>query len=150
MLQCDPSLRFVKQSSHLVLESGVEQQLSELLRDPLDDLTPEDIIERNQLYLTECNERKIYVDKALHVSFLQLIFSLLITPLYVALFQNAVAHFLCRGTLQPLYTDQFPVNNKKLNIPYLLHARKKFPRLLRSNANLHARYKSSSQRPADS
>lgn len=50
--------------------------------DDIEELSPEDIIERNQLYLSERNERKIYMDKALHITFLQLIFSLLLTPMY--------------------------------------------------------------------
>ena len=29
--------------------------------------------------------------------------------------------------MEQLYTDQFPLNNKKLNIPYLLHSRNFFP-----------------------
>lgn len=51
--------------------------------DDFEELTPEDIIERNQLYLSERNERKIYMEKALHITFLQLIFSLLLSPLYI-------------------------------------------------------------------
>ncbi len=51
--------------------------------DDFDELSPEDIIERNQLYLNERNERKLYVDKTLHTTALQLIFSLLLSPLYV-------------------------------------------------------------------
>lgn len=117
--------------------------------DDIEELSPEDIIERNQLYLSERNERKIYMDKALHITFLQLIFSLLLTPMYslpsppplppslsffffffFVLCSTADINTLIvgnrtiyRGTLQPLYTDQFPVNNKKLNIPFLLHSR---------------------------
>jgi hypothetical protein len=99
----------------------------------MEELSPEDIIERNQLYLSERNERKIYMDKALHITFLQLIFSLLLTPMYEMPFsplrrlsanpRTLSSYHLRRGTLQPLYTDQFPVNNKKLNIPFLLHSR---------------------------
>lgn len=105
ILQSDPSLRFVKQSTNRRILEDIENLTGML--DDIEELSPEDIIERNQLYLSERNERKIYMDKALHITFLQLIFSLLLTPM---------------GTLQPLYTDQFPVNNKKLNIPFLLHS----------------------------
>jgi hypothetical protein len=108
-LQSDPSLRFVKQSTNRrILEdienlTGTKSRTSVLcvecgewscqpgltgvlwgagMLDDIEELSPEDIIERNQLYLSERNERKIYMDKALHITFLQLIFSLLLTPMY--------------------------------------------------------------------
>ena len=36
------------------------------------------------------------------------------------------------GTLEPLYSDQFPLNNKKLNIPFLLRYHLNHP----ANANI--------------
>ena len=64
-----------------------------------------DIQQMNKIYLKERKERKIYATKDIQITTIQLIFQLLLTPF---------------GTLEKLYTDQFPLNNKKLNIPFLL------------------------------
>ena len=58
-----------------------------------------------QLYMKERNEHKIYSNADIHVLVLRLIFSLMLDPV---------------GTLDSLYCDQFPLDNKKLNIPFLL------------------------------
>eukprot|EP01087_Luapelamoeba_hula_P014048 TRINITY_DN4056_c1_g1_i1.p1 TRINITY_DN4056_c1_g1~~TRINITY_DN4056_c1_g1_i1.p1 ORF type:complete len:3194 (-),score=531.19 TRINITY_DN4056_c1_g1_i1:7-9588(-) len=102
ILNRDPELRLVKQKNAYRVLQGAQVN-------GVDDpslLSPDDLLERNQLYLEERNERKIYLSKQLHATILQLIFSLLLSSL---------------GILEPKYTDQFPSNNKKLNIPYLLH-----------------------------
>eukprot|EP01113_Clastostelium_recurvatum_P047394 TRINITY_DN8444_c0_g1_i1.p1 TRINITY_DN8444_c0_g1~~TRINITY_DN8444_c0_g1_i1.p1 ORF type:complete len:216 (-),score=52.68 TRINITY_DN8444_c0_g1_i1:189-743(-) len=65
----------------------------------------ESMIERLR-YINERESRKIYHSKGLHVAFLELVFSLLLTT---------------NHTLEPLYVDQFPLNNKKMNIPFILH-----------------------------
>ena len=51
------------------------------------------------------SEHKLYASASIHITLIELIFSLMITPL---------------GTLEHLYSDQFPLNAKKLNIPFLL------------------------------
>eukprot|EP00026_Physarum_polycephalum_P001048 Phypoly_transcript_01049.p1 GENE.Phypoly_transcript_01049~~Phypoly_transcript_01049.p1 ORF type:complete len:1112 (+),score=220.65 Phypoly_transcript_01049:278-3613(+) len=68
--------------------------------------TPADLLAENLRYSQERNNRKIYHAKDLHIAFLQLIFSMMLTQNY---------------TLDPLYSDQFPMVAKKLNIPYILH-----------------------------
>merc|ERR1712137_2201 len=70
-----------------------------------DELSQSDIQEINKFYRKERKERKLYASQKGHITALQLIFSLLLTP--------------C-GTLEHLYTDQFPLDNKKLNIPFFL------------------------------
>ena len=57
------------------------------------------------LYTQERHNRKIYNTQRIHISILKLLFSLMLTP---------------SGTLEPLYSDQFPLDNKKHNIPFLL------------------------------
>lgn len=62
--------------------------------------------QKHARYMQERATRKVYRDKELHLSVLQLIMSLFLAP---------------SGLLEPYYADQYPTNNKKLNIPYLLH-----------------------------
>ncbi|KAL6060942.1 hypothetical protein QOT17_013152 [Balamuthia mandrillaris] len=102
ILRRDPSLQFLKKKNGQVLHMNRYKDEAE----DYNALTPEDLIERNQLYLTERNDRKIYMSAELHTTCLQLIFSLMLTSI---------------GTLESLYVDQYPLNSKKLNIPYLLH-----------------------------
>ncbi|KAL6064721.1 NEK protein kinase [Balamuthia mandrillaris] len=68
-------------------------------------LSPDELIIENQLYLREREDRKLYHDPDLHITALLLIFSLMLSP---------------NDTLESLYNDQFPLNNKKLNIPFYL------------------------------
>eukprot|EP01125_Pyxidicula_operculata_P002656 TRINITY_DN124_c7_g1_i1.p1 TRINITY_DN124_c7_g1~~TRINITY_DN124_c7_g1_i1.p1 ORF type:complete len:2853 (+),score=800.21 TRINITY_DN124_c7_g1_i1:78-8636(+) len=59
-----------------------------------------------QMYLKERLNRKLYSDDKLHLEFLDLIFVLLLSP-------NGF-------TLEPLYTNQFPMRILKMNIPFVL------------------------------
>jgi len=65
----------------------------------------QDTVAITQDYSRERSEHKLYQDKEVHITLLQLILTLMLTPL---------------GTLEPLYSDQFPLNNKKHNVPFLL------------------------------
>src|SRR3990167_1082659 len=71
----------------------------------MNNLTVSDIHEINMIYNEERSKRKLYSNTQIHISILQLIFSLMLTP--------------C-GTLDSLYSEQFPTNAKKLNIPFLV------------------------------
>lgn len=51
--------------------------------------------------------RKIYADDELHAFIVSMIISLVLTPV--------------RGTLDELYCSQFPMENGKQNVLYLLH-----------------------------
>ena len=62
--------------------------------------------DENDFYLSLRNDRKLYYNKDIHVQLLLLIFSLMLSP---------------NDTLASLYCDQYPLVNKKLNIPYILH-----------------------------
>ena len=75
-------------------------------------LTKDDMQELSEIYITQRNEHKIYSNLRVHVGILQLIFSLMLTQI---------------GTLENLYSDQFPLDNKKLNIPFLLRAHLSHP-----------------------
>eukprot|EP01088_Endostelium_zonatum_P014717 TRINITY_DN3332_c0_g1_i2.p1 TRINITY_DN3332_c0_g1~~TRINITY_DN3332_c0_g1_i2.p1 ORF type:complete len:1535 (-),score=318.61 TRINITY_DN3332_c0_g1_i2:98-4702(-) len=68
-------------------------------------LTADEAMIENQFYNREREERKLYHNRGLHVNVLLLIFSLLLRP---------------NHTLEPLYTDSYPLNNKKMNIPFYL------------------------------
>ena len=61
--------------------------------------------EINNLYSTERQNQKIYSSPNIQISILQLIISLMLSP---------------SNTLEPLYSDQFPLDNNKLNIPFLV------------------------------
>lgn len=61
---------------------------------------------RNQFYLKLRLERKIYALDRLQIAALSLVLSLMLT-------QN--------GTLEPLYSDKYPIEQKKQNIPFLLY-----------------------------
>jgi hypothetical protein len=65
----------------------------------------QDTMAITQDYSRERSEHKLYQDKEVHITLLQLILTLMLTPI---------------GTLEPLYSDQFPLNNKKHNVPFLL------------------------------
>ena len=58
-------------------------------------------------YMKERNVRPIYQDDELHVLMISLIMCLLLKP--------------DRGTLDELYSSQFPINDDNQNILYLLH-----------------------------
>lgn len=77
-----------------------------------DDLSKDDMQILSEIYQYERNERKIYSSKEVHTSILKLIFSLMLTQI---------------GTLETLYSDQYPLDNKKLNIPFLLRAHLNHP-----------------------
>ena len=61
--------------------------------------------EKNMIYWTERRIRKIYSSKVLHAQSVLLILSLV----------------LYKGQLDPLYCDQMPIINGKLNVLYILH-----------------------------
>lgn len=67
----------------------------------------EEFLTENTFYYSERRLRKIYDDDELHVLVLSLVISLLLTP--------------NRGVLDELYCSQYPINNGKPNILYLLH-----------------------------
>lgn len=67
----------------------------------------EEFLTENTFYYSERRLRKIYDDDELHVLVLSLVISLLLTP--------------NRGVLDDLYCSQYPINNGKPNILYLLH-----------------------------
>jgi hypothetical protein len=66
-----------------------------------------EILKENEFYEQERRQREIYSDEELHVYILSLIFCLLLTP--------------TRGTLEELYCSQYPINNGKPNVLFLLH-----------------------------
>ncbi|EGG14454.1 putative protein kinase [Cavenderia fasciculata] len=69
--------------------------------------TDKEIKNENQRYQLERANRKLYHDKELHISILQLIFSLLLNP---------------NQTLEHYYSDQYPILAKKLNVPFILQS----------------------------
>lgn len=66
-----------------------------------------EVLKENEFYEQERRQREIYSDEELHVYILSLIFCLLLTP--------------TRGTLEELYCSQYPINNGKPNVLFLLH-----------------------------
>jgi hypothetical protein len=63
------------------------------------------VAQKDERYQQARASHKIYCDKKLHLSVIKLVFSL----------------FLARsGLLHTYYADQYPLNNRKMNIPYLL------------------------------
>ena len=64
-----------------------------------------DVEEVQFLYNQERNNRKIYNTQNIHISIIKLLLTLMITT---------------NETLEPLYSDRFPLDNKQLNIPFLL------------------------------
>jgi protein-tyrosine phosphatase len=68
-------------------------------------LSQSDIQAMNKRYMQERKDHKIYAHTDVQVTILQLIFSLMLTPW---------------GSLETRYSDQFPLDNKKLNIPFFL------------------------------
>ena len=69
--------------------------------------TEGDLVNVNQFYLKERNNRVLYQDPEIQVLIISLLFSLIITP--------------SRGTLEELYCSVFPYENNKLNILYIIH-----------------------------
>ena len=69
--------------------------------------TENDLVNVNQFYLKERNNRVLYQDPEIQVLIISLLFSLIITP--------------SRGTLEELYCSVFPYENNKLNILYIIH-----------------------------
>ena len=69
--------------------------------------TEGDLVDVNQFYLKERNNRVLYQDPEIQVLIIALLFSLIITP--------------SRGTLEELYCSVFPYENNKLNILYIIH-----------------------------
>lgn len=64
-------------------------------------------LSEQQFYIKERNARPIYQDEDLHVMMLSLILCLLLKPE--------------RGILDDLYCSQYPIDNGKQNILFLLH-----------------------------
>jgi hypothetical protein len=67
----------------------------------------EELLTENLFYYSERKLRNIYEDDELHVQVLTLMISLLLTP--------------TRGTLDDHYTSQYPVDDGKPNILYIMH-----------------------------
>eukprot|EP01132_Coremiostelium_polycephalum_P007428 gene7428-9130_t len=86
----------------LVLDNPTQSQ-SQNVKQP--EPTENELFNENQRYKIERNNRKLYHDKDLHISILKLIFSLLLNS---------------NQTLEHLYSDQFPIVAKKLNVPFIL------------------------------
>ena len=74
---------------------------------PLTSFNMDEILTENLFYYSERKLRKIYEDDDLHVLVISLMISLLLTP--------------NRGTLDEYYTSQYPINDGKPNILYLMH-----------------------------
>jgi hypothetical protein len=67
---------------------------------------PEDHLERSQNYLRGRRSRKLYCSRDLQSLAVTLIIALMIRK---------------NGTLEEKYAAQFPLAEKKLNIPFILH-----------------------------
>ncbi|PRP83232.1 hypothetical protein PROFUN_09444 [Planoprotostelium fungivorum] len=63
-------------------------------------------LEDRAFYLEERNKRKLYFHKEVHISILLLVFNLL---------------FAANNTLSSMYCDSYPLQNRKLNILFILH-----------------------------
>ena len=74
---------------------------------PLTSANIEEVLTENLFYYSERKLRKIYEDDELHVLVLSLIISLLLTP--------------SRGTLDEHYTSQYPIDDGKSNVLYIMH-----------------------------
>ena len=70
-------------------------------------LENQDNVQEKEFYEEQRKCREIYCDEELQVYILGLIFCLLLTP--------------TRGTLDELYCSQFPINNGKPNVLFILH-----------------------------
>jgi len=87
-------------------QSTINNTTDDSSKDSLPEPTEHEILNENQRYQIERNNRKLYHDTDLHIALLQLIFSLLLNS---------------NQTLEHLYSDQFPIVAKKLNVPFILH-----------------------------
>lgn len=67
----------------------------------------DEMLTENLFYYSERKLRKIYEDDELHVLVISLMVSLLITPK--------------RGTLDEHYTSQYPIDDGKPNVLYIMH-----------------------------
>ena len=67
----------------------------------------QEICKEKEFYEEQRRQREIYSDEELQTYILGLIFCLLLTP--------------SRGTLEELYCSQYPINNGKPNVLFLLH-----------------------------
>ena len=74
---------------------------------PLTNANMDEVLTENLFYYSERKLRKIYEDDELHVLVLSLMISLLLTP--------------NRGTLDEHYTSQYPIDDNKPNILYIMH-----------------------------
>lgn len=70
-------------------------------------LESQEILKEKEFYDEQRSHREIYSDEELQTYILGLIFCLLLTP--------------TRGTLEELYCSQYPINNGKPNVLFLLH-----------------------------
>jgi hypothetical protein len=72
-----------------------------------DELLEEDIIDATNFFNKERANRLLYHDSDLHVLIISIVICLILTP--------------TRGTLEELYCSDYPLENGKINIFYLLH-----------------------------
>ncbi|KYQ93892.1 putative protein kinase [Tieghemostelium lacteum] len=107
----DPKFQLVLDNPLQSLKPIQEQQQQQQQLDT-DKSEPIDLLSEGQRYRIEKNNRKLYHDKDLHLTIIQLIFSLLLNS---------------NHTLEHLYSDQFPLVAKKLNVPFILHLHISYP-----------------------
>eukprot|EP00211_Chloroparvula_japonica_P005059 CAMPEP_0119120296 /NCGR_PEP_ID=MMETSP1310-20130426/1392_1 /TAXON_ID=464262 /ORGANISM="Genus nov. species nov., Strain RCC2339" /LENGTH=826 /DNA_ID=CAMNT_0007109765 /DNA_START=33 /DNA_END=2513 /DNA_ORIENTATION=- len=88
------------------LGAGAKMQLVMEKKHNEEDDVPEDVLERNQAYLYARKQRKFYSSEKLHIAVLRLVLALLIRK---------------NGTLEENYIVQYPLTEKKINIPFILH-----------------------------
>lgn len=77
-----------------------------------------EVLQEPEFYERERLQREVYCDDELHVCMLGLVFCLLLTP--------------TRGTLEESYCSQYPINNGKPNVLFMLHSHLNHP----SNQNI--------------
>mmetsp|Transcript_10661 Transcript_10661/g.20673 ORF Transcript_10661/g.20673 Transcript_10661/m.20673 type:complete len:1973 (-) Transcript_10661:893-6811(-) len=72
-----------------------------------------EVLQEPEFYERERLQREVYCDDELHVCMLGLVFCLLLTP--------------TRGTLEESYCSQYPINNGKPNVLFMLHSHLNHP-----------------------
>jgi serine/threonine protein kinase len=106
LTKLEKSLNKRNPKMQLGLDLGAVQAKNELA-------SSREVLQEPEFYERERLQREVYCDDELHVSMLGLVFCLLLTP--------------TRGTLEESYCLQYPINNGKPNVLFMLHSHLNHP-----------------------